>query len=100
MITNCHFSTYRMETDGSKRGYDTDATIANGVGFKQYASPDLKAVLGVDEASETYELITHEADFERSDKVVIASENYFILGIEKEDYNGLVQTKLGIQKDG
>ncbi len=99
MHWNKTFTTYRRELSGGTRGYSGSATITDGNCFFEPAGGDLKAVLGVDQAVKAYALITYESDFEKSDRVVIDSENYHIEDVEIQYLNGISLSRLVIVID-
>lgn len=99
MHYNCTFDTYRRETSAGKRQYASSKTITSGDGFIEPASPDLQSTLGLDSAVRIYMLRTEESNFQKTDKVVISTESYYIDGLEIQDLNGVSYSRLILRKD-
>lgn len=89
MHFNKSFTTYRRTLASSQYTYSATAIITNGSCWVQPASSELRAVLGVEQAIQAYELFTEESNLQVSDKVVIDSANYYIQELEIVDQNGI-----------
>ena len=98
MLYNCSFDTYRRELSGSTRQYSSSKTITSGDGFIEPAGGDLKAVLGLDNVSLAYQLLTNETDFEIRDKVTISGSNYYVEQFETQTYGGNKLSRLILLK--
>ena len=98
MLSNVNFTTYRRETSDGKRQYSAAATITAGRGFFQTTDGSLKATLGVDFSVEMYTLVTELSNFQRFDKVVINSTDYFVESFETVDMGAIRQTKVLLNK--
>lgn len=96
MLYNCAFTTYRREASGSARIHSATPTITNGSGFYNTVRSDLKAVYGLEDSLEVYQLLTQETDLKRGDKVVISSTAYYVHELEKINYGGTIYSKVTI----
>jgi len=83
MHYNCSFDTYRTGLSGGKRTHSLTKTLDSKDGYLEIAGSDVIDVLGIDDQSEIFMLITDETDIRRDDKVVISSENYAVTAIRK-----------------
>lgn len=96
MLYNCAFTTYRREASGTKRQYASGATITNGAGYYATLRADLKAVYGLDDSLEVYQLLTQETNLKRGDKVVINTVSFYIHELENINYGGTIYSKVTI----
>lgn len=98
MRYNVNFTTYRRELASGKRQYAAGATLTAGLGFKTPVDGRLQASLGYDASLEMFFLLTEHTDFERHDKVVIDSVDFYIENIETIDTGAQVHTRLLIKR--
>lgn len=100
MQFNADFTTYRRETNGTNRQYSASATITNGSAFKEPASGEMRAVLGLDAAVKAYTMLTEESNLQIEDKVVIAGVDHYVQAMEEIEVSGATWTRVVIIKKG
>jgi hypothetical protein len=99
MFYNAEFTTYRLSSSSNKFDYSATATITAGRGYKEQMGSEMRAILGISQATTAFTLMTEETNLQVSDKVVISSVNYYVQEIENFDYNGIIYKKLVITTD-
>ncbi len=77
MQYNCTFTSYRRGAAAVGFDYSGSATLTDESGYIEPLSGELRGVFGIDFAVKAFELLTEAVDLQVSDKVVIASEDYY-----------------------
>lgn len=76
LFSNCSFTTYRQTASSGNYAYSGTATITNGAGYIEPLDGQLKATLNIDNATEAYQLLTEEMDFQVRDKVSLTIPSF------------------------